>query len=99
MKKFAKDNYNNNVENTISNTERGSKTFWQIMGRFMGKDYSDTVIPPLKMHNGDYAFTDIEKASTLNDYFCTISSVDDSNTELPFFETRTNNEIADINIL
>ena len=28
-----------------------------------------------------------------------ISSVDDSNTELPFFETRTNNEIADINIL
>ena len=99
MKKFAKYNYNNNVEDTISNTERGSKTFWQIMGRFMGKYNSDTVIPPLKMHNGDYAFTDIEKASTLNDYFCTISSVDDSNTELPFFETRTNNEIADINIL
>ena len=98
MKKFAKDNYNNNVEDTISNTERGSKTFWQIMGRFMGKSNSYTVIPPLKMHNGDYAFTDIEKASTLNDYFCTISSVDDSNTELPFFENRTNTEIADINI-
>ena len=33
------------------------------------KDNSDTVIPPLKMHNGDYALTDIEKASALNDYF------------------------------
>ena len=62
-------------------------------------DNSDTVIPPLKMHNDDYAFTDIEKASTLNDYFCTILSVDDRNTELPFFENRTNNEVAYINIL
>ena len=68
------------------------------MGRLMGKDNWDTVISPLKMHNGDYAFTDIEKASTFNDYFCTIS-VDESNTELPFFENRTYNEIADINIL
>ena len=44
MKKFAKYNYNNNVEDIISNTERGSKTFWQIMDRFMGKGNSDTVI-------------------------------------------------------
>ena len=50
---------------------------------------------PLKT-SGDNAFTDIEKASTLNDYF---SSIDDSNTELSFFENRTNTEIADINIL
>ena len=31
--------------------------------------------------------------------FCKISSVDDSNTELPFFENRTITEIAEINIL
>ena len=99
MKKFAKDNYNNNIEDMISNTERGSKTFWQVMGRFMGKGNSDSVIPPLKMSDGNYAFTDLEKATTLNNYFCSISSVDDSNTELPFFENRTNTEINDINIL
>ena len=64
-----------------------------------GQSYSDTVILPLKTSDGDYAFTDIEKGSTLNDYFCKISSVDDSNTELPFFENRTITEIADINIL
>ena len=33
-----------------------------------------------------------------NEYFCTISSVDDSNTELPFFEYRTDTQIADIDI-
>ena len=65
----------------------------------MGKGNSDSVIPPLKMSDGNYAFTDLEKATTLNNYFCSISSVDDSNTELPFFENRTNTEINDINIL
>ena len=99
MKKFAKDNYNNNIEDMISNTDRGSKTFWQVMGRFMRKGTSDSVIPPLKMPDDNYAFTDLEKATTLNNYFCSISSVDDNNTELPFFENRTNTEITDINVL
>ena len=31
MKKYAKGNYNNNLEDTILNTERGNKTFWQAM--------------------------------------------------------------------
>ena len=98
MKKYAKDNYNNNLEDTILNTERGNKTFWQVMGRFMEKSNKDTVIPPLITSDGNYAFTDMEKASTLNDYICTISSVDDSNTELPYYENRTNTQIAGINI-
>ena len=72
MKKYAKDNYNNNLEDTNLNTERGNKTFWQVIGRFMDKSNKDTVIPPLITSNGNYAFTDIEKASALNDYFCTI---------------------------
>ena len=62
MKKFAKDNYNNNIEDKISNTKRGSKTFSQVMGRFMGKGNSDSAIPPLKMSDGNYAFTDLDKS-------------------------------------
>ena len=96
MKIYVKDNYNNNLEDTILNTERGNKTFWQDMDRFMEKSNKDTAIPTLIMSDGNYAFTDIEKASSLND-FCTISSVDDSNTKLPFFENRTKTQIADIN--
>ena len=39
MKKYAKENYINNIDNIISNNDTGnsSKTFWQIMGRFIGK--------------------------------------------------------------
>ena len=39
MKKYAKENYINNIDNIISNHDTGSssKTFWQIMGRFMAK--------------------------------------------------------------
>ena len=47
MKKYAKDNHNNNLEDTILNTEQGNKTFWQVMGRFMEKSNKVTVIPPL----------------------------------------------------
>ena len=49
MKKYAKDtcNYNNNLEDMISNTEQDNRTFWQIMGRFMKKRNKDTVIPPV----------------------------------------------------
>ena len=32
MKKF-----NNNLEDIVLNAEYGNKTFWQLMGRFMGK--------------------------------------------------------------
>lgn len=96
MKRYAKENYNNNLEEMISNTQRGNKTFWQIMGRFMDKSKKDTVIPPLQMSGGAYAFTDFEKATTLNDYFCSISFIDDSNIELPYFENRTNSQIDTI---
>ena len=67
-------------------------------GQIYGKSNKDTVIPPLITSDGHYAFTDIAKASTLNDYCCTISSVDDSDTELPYFENRTNTQIANNNI-
>ena len=49
MKKYAKENYNNNLETIISSKDNGNKTFWQVMGRFMGKP----IIWPL-FHLYDY---------------------------------------------
>ena len=47
-KKYAKENYNNNLETIISSKDNGNKTFWQVhlMGRFMGKTNNSTIIPP-----------------------------------------------------
>ena len=48
VKKYAKENYNNNFEDIVLNAEYGNKTFWQLMGRFMGENNTCSVIPPLK---------------------------------------------------
>ena len=37
IKKFANENYNNNIEEILTNPEFGNKTFWHILGRYMGK--------------------------------------------------------------
>ena len=31
MKKYGKENYNNNLETIISSKDKGNKTFWQVM--------------------------------------------------------------------
>ena len=53
MKKYAKENNINNILETISIYENGNsnKTFWQIMGQFIGKDCCSTKIPPLPTDN------------------------------------------------
>ena len=75
MKKYAKENYINNFEDTILSSENSTKTFWQIMGRFMGKQAITNSIPPLYTSNNNYVFSDEEKANILNDFFCSISTM------------------------
>ncbi|MEW8682069.1 MAG: hypothetical protein AB2536_09200 [Candidatus Thiodiazotropha endolucinida] len=61
----------------------------------MGKTHSSN-IPPLSTHGESYAFSDYEKAIAFNDYFCTVSSIDDSNIDLPYFEDRTDASLSQI---
>lgn len=60
------------------------------------------VIPPLKTvsDSGEevYCFTDLEKANTLNDYFESISNINEDNTELPNFVPKTANSLNSIYI-
>lgn len=98
MKKYAKENYMNNYEDMILNKNCGSKTFWQLMGRLVDKQPKTSTLPPLQNSNDVFAFTDDEKATLLNDYFCTISSLDDSNIELPDFNKRTDSSLSSITI-
>ena len=98
MKKYAKENYNNNLETIISSKDNGNKTFWHVMGRFMGKTNNSTIIPPLRLSDNNYAFTNKEKAECLNDFFFSFSSIDDSDNDLPNFENRTDSILSNINI-
>lgn len=100
MKTYAKENYISNISDTISNLESSnSKSFWQLMGRFMGKNCNSVFIPPLRSDNNNYVFSNDEKTNLLNDYFCGISSIDESNVVLPNFDKRIDAVLPDIRIL
>ena len=66
------------------------------MGRFMGKSQCSFKVPPLSNADDSYSFSDQDKATTLNDYFCSISMIDDLNIELPVFENRTEISLSHI---
>ena len=95
MKKYATENFMNNFEDSLNNPD-SNKTYWQIMGKFMGKQSQTNTIPPLRKSNEIYAFSDEEKVNLLNDYFCSISTIDDSNVELPAFRNRTDSSLSNI---
>ena len=77
MKKNSKENFNATLDDILSNSETGSKSFWQIIGRLMGKSQCSFKVPPLSNAYDTYSFSDQDKATTLNDYFCSISTIDD----------------------
>ena len=88
----------NNYEDLILNQSCGSKTFWQLMGRLAGKQSKTSNIPPLETPNDSYAFTDLENVNLLNDYFCSISTINDANINLPEFNIRTESSLLNVNI-
>ena len=88
----------NNYEDLFLNQSCGSKTFWQLMGRLAGKQSKTSIIPPLETPNDSYTFTDLEKANLLKNYFCSISTIDDSNINLPEFNIRTESSLLSVNI-
>ena len=62
----------------------------------MGKSQCSFKVPPLSNADDSYSFSDQDKATTLNDYFCSLSTIDDLNIELPVFENRTEISLSHI---
>ena len=98
--KYAKENFIHKIDDILGNPEieSSSKTFWQVMGRFMRKTGTSIYIPPLHKQDNTLAFSDFEKAQELNSYFALISTIDDTTTDLPYFEKRCNVDFTQIRI-
>ena len=99
MKKHAKERFFNNLETNLlalnCNDKRG---FWKIIKHFLKKDKSVSCFPPLCeiLSNGEtvwYTSTQ-EKADCLNNYFTSISEVDDTNIVLPGIQLKTANKLV-----
>ena len=102
QRKHAKESFYNNLELIITDFENNDKRkFWKVIRHFVKNNSSSSAIPPLSstLPSGEtqWAFTDEAKADCLNDYFVSISTVNDENTVLPPFEKLTNNSLSTVN--
>ena len=104
MKNHAKEQFHSNIESTIIEAKNTDpKQYWKLVKYFIKSNKgAELVIPPLKTvsESGEdvYSFSDLEKANTLNDYFQSISNINEANTELPNFFPRTANSLDSIHI-
>ncbi|MCG7883380.1 MAG: hypothetical protein JAY96_17510 [Candidatus Thiodiazotropha endolucinida] len=102
MKKHAKEQYFNNLENVITDADKSNpKLYWKILKQLIKENKGNETIPPLKtVQNGveSYHFSDQEKANCLNDFFASISTINDSNVSLPNFVPKTYNNLSNIEI-
>lgn len=75
------------------------KQFWKTIKFFM-KDSKSNHIPPLMKDNatGSLAYSDNDKANTLNEYFTGISHLDTTGKSLPFCRNRTDDVFPQIMI-
>lgn len=104
MKKFAKQNFFNTLELNLENLQTNDKKgFWRLIRYFVKNNDCSSSIPPLSAisETGCTTFfiTDQEKAECLNDYFASISTVDDVNATFPDFYRKTNNSLTHIRVL
>ena len=92
--KFTKRNFVSNIEHKIEDySTNDSKCYWKSIKDLMKNYKTVDSIPVLKRNVSntvEYCFTDEEKANCLNDYFVSVSDLDDSNSSLPPFVSKTN---------
>lgn len=102
LKKAAKSRFFDNIETKIEDYRlNNTKNYWKSINDLMKNYKSSESIPALKQSiDGveNLCFTDEEKANCLNDYFTSVSNIDDSNTHLPPFVNKTESTIEYIEI-
>lgn len=78
----SKQNYYNKLTEELNKEKINTKSFWKISKQLLKLDLSSSSVPPLQV-NGEILETDSDKATALNDYFASQSTVDDTNRTLP----------------
>jgi len=85
------------LEDLDSNNKKG---FWKIVKYFVKGQKSSTIPPLVSNNNGKNTFyvTNQEKADHLNDYFVSISSVDDTGATLPTIPLKTDRLLNNLSV-
>ncbi|MCG7867669.1 MAG: hypothetical protein JAY74_15080 [Candidatus Thiodiazotropha taylori] len=99
--KHAKEVFFNNIENLLFESFSGNKrNYWKIIRHFVKGNSKTSSVPPLCSQSPDGRVTihstDEAKADCFNEYFASISSVNDEHASLPPFESKTNSKLSSI---
>ncbi|XP_053398508.1 uncharacterized protein LOC128556837 [Mercenaria mercenaria] len=100
MKQYARQNFFENVNGIIDNfMTNDPKSYWKLIGKLTKTSGKTGRIPPLIDSNSSEVIVDDKcKASLLNNYFCSISTINDNDKNVPVFEKRTNATFSDLEV-
>ena len=103
LKKIAKENFENNIDNIILENAPNSKTYWKIMKMLIKSSKGSSCIPPLKNSTrdedlDDIVFNDDDKCNLLNKYFALISTLDEEDAIPGDIGLKTDEKLQDISI-
>jgi hypothetical protein len=91
LRKHAKEQIYFNVNTLLDDfSSSNSKSYWSLIKKLVKSSGDISPISQLKKENNDFISDDYEKAFLLNNYFCSISTLNDSNISKPDFPLRTN---------
>ena len=102
MKKFAISHFYDNIDSQLKDASTNdNKLYWKLLKHFFNTK-SSSELPPIQYTDSNgkdkSAFSDLEKIELLNNYFTSITRLDDNNQELPNIELKTNDFCPDIHI-
>ena len=74
--------------------------YWRTVKQLLKNSSPTYSFPPICVHEHDtvYKFEDQEKAQLLNDYFCSIASLDNDNKDIPYMTDRGPGILTEINV-
>ncbi len=100
MKKYAREAFYNNIELSLTDSyDNNKRYFWKLVRFFIKSNNANNSIPPLKIIEDNTEctyFSDFEKANCLNNYFVSISTINDEHSILPPYALKTNNSLDTI---
>ena len=101
MKKHSRLYFFENINGLIDTLNTSDpRSYWKLINKITRQSGHSSTIPPLfDLNSRSIISDDSKKADILNKYFCSISTIDDSNENLPDFPNRTDASFESLIIL
>ena len=96
MIKFLKEEYICNLNDTLTEYHyNDQKSYWKIVRTLIKGTKPSYSIPSL-FQNDTVAFTSEDKCDLLNNYFCSVTDLDNRDKDLPRFDDRTDATMTNV---